>query len=239
MTTYIYAVVHAGHPVTVEGSTGVGAPPAALREVRSDDLVAVVSDAPEGLRAKRRDLEAHQRVVESVASAGTALPMRFGTVAPDDEAVRTALADRAERYRELLGTVDGAAEFNLKAADREEAMLRELLIRDPDLRELNEALRARGGGSHNDRLAFGGRVAAAVDTWRSANAERILAELRPHAVRTRVGPAVDGCAANISFLVATNARDGFEESVRRLRGDLSAHTELAVYGPLPPYSFVD
>jgi hypothetical protein len=36
----------------------------ANRIVRDGDLAAVVSDAPEGLRAKRRDLEIHERALE-------------------------------------------------------------------------------------------------------------------------------------------------------------------------------
>jgi hypothetical protein len=35
--------------------------------VRHEGLVAVVSDAPEDLRAKRRDLEAHDEVLEALS----------------------------------------------------------------------------------------------------------------------------------------------------------------------------
>jgi hypothetical protein len=41
----------------------------ASRLIRHDGLSAVVSDAPESLRAKRRDLVAHERVLETLTAA--------------------------------------------------------------------------------------------------------------------------------------------------------------------------
>ncbi|WP_412080056.1 GvpL/GvpF family gas vesicle protein [Streptomyces sp. SJL17-1] len=60
-------------------------------------LCAVVSDAPDGLRPKRRDVMAHQAVQEHLmATARCAL--RFGLTAPDDEAVRDALEQGSGQY---------------------------------------------------------------------------------------------------------------------------------------------
>ncbi|MGO4754130.1 GvpL/GvpF family gas vesicle protein, partial [Streptomyces sp. 2MCAF27] len=88
---YVYGVVRAAHPVP-PGRTGVGADPAPVRTLRAGELAAVVSDAPPGLRAKRRDLLAHQDLALSLAADGPVLPMRFGMIAPDEEAVRSQLA---------------------------------------------------------------------------------------------------------------------------------------------------
>jgi Gas vesicle synthesis protein GvpL/GvpF len=54
MSSYVYCVTRASHPLPLEGAVGDHAP--ALRLLREQDLVAVVSDAPDNLRAKRRDL---------------------------------------------------------------------------------------------------------------------------------------------------------------------------------------
>ena len=50
-----------------------------------------MSDAP-GLRAKRRDLMAHQEPAPDAGEDGPVLPMRFGMVAPDEATVRRAVA---------------------------------------------------------------------------------------------------------------------------------------------------
>jgi Gas vesicle synthesis protein GvpL/GvpF len=238
VSTYVYAFTGASHPLPLDGLAGVGARKSSLRLVRQDGLAAVVSDAPENLRAKRRDVEAHERVVDTLSAAGTVLPMRFGTVATDDGAVEAELASGAKRYTRLLKRLGGKVEVNVKAVHREDAVLRELLLGNRDLRDLGEALRAAGGGSHQDKVEFGQRVSAALDTRRSQDAERVVAELRPHASAVQLGPPVDGCFVNVSFLLGATGREDFEAALSRLRQELSELAEIRVYGPLPPYSFL-
>ncbi|MFC9758920.1 GvpL/GvpF family gas vesicle protein, partial [Streptomyces sp. NPDC056921] len=64
MAVYVYSIVPTSHPQRLDGLDGVGDPPAALRTVQTGKLSAVISDAPEELRPKRRDLGAHQAVQE-------------------------------------------------------------------------------------------------------------------------------------------------------------------------------
>ena len=79
MSTYVYGFTGSSHPLSIDGMTGVGADAPTLRVLRCDDLAAVVSEAPESLRARRRDLETHHRILQRLGTAGTVLPMRFGT----------------------------------------------------------------------------------------------------------------------------------------------------------------
>jgi hypothetical protein len=238
MSTYVYAFTHSAHPLAVDGLTGVGAQAAPLRVVRHDGLAAVVSDAPESLRAKRRDLETHHRVLEALGEAGPVLPMRFGILAPDDAAVQSTLAARTDHYRALLARVEGKVELNVKGVHREDPLLRALLLKHRTLRERNEALRDNGGGSHADKVAFGERLTAAMEDRRALDAERVLAELRPHAALVSLGPPASGCFVNASFLVGADARPGFDASLARLQEELAELADVRVHGPLPPYSFV-
>jgi len=238
MSTYVYALTYSTHPLPLDGLRGVGPQTPPLRVVPYEDLAAVVSDAPEGLRAKRRDLETHHRIVDALGEAGPVLPMRFGMLADDDGSVQANLASGADHYRELLAGVEGKVELNVKAVHREDALLRELLLEHRTLRERNDALRADGGGTHADRVAFGERLAAAMDDRRARDAQRVLAELRPHAAQVSLAPPASGCFVNASFLVPTAARGGFAGALARLQRELSQVAEVRVHGPLPPYSFV-
>ena len=238
MSSYVYCVTSASHPLPLEGAVGVGEHSPALRLVRERDLVAVVSDAPENLRPKRRDLVKHDAVIGQMCAAGPVLPMRFGTVAPDDEAVQTELRSGARRYGELLSRIDGHVELNVKGAHAEEALLRDVLLQNDELRARNHALRAAGGGDHQDKVAFGEHVAAAVEEQRARDAGQIIARLQPHAAQVRRGPPVDGCFVNVSFLVASSARPDFDRALSRLRRELPGYASVELYGPLPPYSFV-
>jgi hypothetical protein len=164
--------------------------------------------------------------------------MRFGTVAPRDVSVVTELEANAPRYRQLLAQLAGHVELNVKATHREDAVLSELLQRDRALRERNEALRARGGGSYEDKVEFGEAVAAVLAERRAQDAAVVVAALRPYAAQVSVGPAVDGSFVNVSFLVANADRTRFDASVSELGRELSGIADVHSYGPLPPYSFV-
>jgi len=153
MASYVYCFTRAAHPLPLDGLRGVGTEETALRAVRHESLAAVVGDAPDGLRPKRRDLVAHETVLEALCGSGAVVPMRFGTVAPDDDAVVAELARGAGRYTELLTRLDGHVERNVKGAHHEDAVLDDLLTDSPELRARNEALRAAGGraASRNGR----------------------------------------------------------------------------------------
>jgi hypothetical protein len=238
MSTYVYGFTRAAHPLSIDGIKGVGSHDPALRVLRHDDLAAVVSDAPEDLRAKRRDIEAHQWILESLWVGGTVLPLRFGTVAPDDGAVEAELTAQADRYTDLLAQLDGKAELNVKGIYRESDVLRDLLLRDRPLREWNERLRSAGGGTPEARMEFGEEVAAALEDRRRADASRVLDELRPLAAQESLGPPVDGCFVNVSFLVPDTGREAFDTAVARVREALADVADVNLHGPLPPYSFV-
>jgi hypothetical protein len=238
MSTYVYGVTHSTHPLTIGGMAGVGPEATPLRVVRHHDLAAVVSDAPAGLRAKRRDLEIHHRVLETLSERGPVLPMRFGVLAPDDAAVQSTLGSEADHYRELLARVEGKLELNVKAVHREEPVLRDLLLENPTLRDRHEAMQASGGGSYEDKVEFGERVATAMEARRARDAERVLASLRSHASLVQLAPSASGCFVNASFLVDAAARQEFETSLARLQDELVEFADVRVYGPLPPYSFV-
>ncbi len=187
MSTYVYGFTRRTHPLPITGMTGVGSTRQPLRLIDQDGLVAVVSDAPGNLRAKRRDLETHERVLETLCAVGTVLPMRFGIVAPDDSAVRAELASGADRYSGLLAKLDGHLELNVKAFHREDALLGALLLEHRSLRGRNARLRAAGGGTEQDKVAFGEQVAAAVETRRAEDAAAFAAILTPHASAIQLG----------------------------------------------------
>lgn len=239
MGTYVYCVSQASHPLPLDDLRGVGAEQTVLRVVRHDGLAAVVSDAPEGLRPKRRDLVAHERVLETLSAAGTVLPLRFGTVAPHDDAVGAELARGTRRYAELLTRLAGHVERNVKGAHREDALLADVLASVPQLRARNEALRAAGGGSQPERVEFGEQVSLAVEQRALRDAAYVVAALRPLAQLDRHAPSVEGCFLNVSFLIPAAAKGDFDAAIDQLRTAMEGYAELRVSGALPPYSFVD
>ncbi|MGA5898541.1 GvpL/GvpF family gas vesicle protein [Streptomyces venetus] len=238
MSTYVYGIAASTHPSLPEGMGGVGDPPRPVRVLREGDLAAVVSDAPEGLRPKRRDLLAHQNVLSEAGAAACVLPMRFGSVAPDDNSITGVLAERAEHYKERLRALDGRVEYNVKANHVEEAVLHQVMAESPDIRGLAEANRQAGGGSYDDKIRLGELVAAAVKAKEADDAAALQSALEPAAEDVSVGPESTGWLANVSFLVDRESAENFLAAVEQVRKDMP-HLEVRINGPLPPYSFVE
>ncbi|MFD5662359.1 GvpL/GvpF family gas vesicle protein [Streptomyces hirsutus] len=236
MSTYVYGIIASTHPAVPEHLSGVGEGP--LRVLKAGDLAAVVSDAPEGLRPKRRELLAHQNVLGEVGAEGCVLPMRFGSVAPDDNAVTDVLTERAEHYKERLRALDGRVEYNVKANHVEEAVLHHVMAVNPEVRALAEANRKAGGGSYDDKIRLGEMVAGAVRGQEAEDGAAVQRALEPVADAVGVGPESTGWLANVSFLVERDAAANFMAAVDRVR-EAMPHLEVRLNGPLPPYSFVE
>ncbi|MGW2231623.1 GvpL/GvpF family gas vesicle protein [Streptomyces formicae] len=238
MSTYIYGIAGSKHPALPEGMGGIGEPARPVRVLSHGELAAIVSDAPEDLKPKRRDLLAHQNVLSEAGAAGAVLPMRFGSLAPDDDAVVAVLGERADHYEERLKTLDGKVEYNVKAAHNEQAVLHQVLAENPDLRAMVEANQRQGGGSYEEKLQLGEMITNAVRAREASDGIEVRRALEPVAEAVGAGPEGTGWLANLSFLVVRKSADGFLAAVEELRAR-EPHLDLRVHGPLPPYSFVD
>ncbi|MFD9908954.1 GvpL/GvpF family gas vesicle protein [Streptomyces sp. NPDC059063] len=237
MTTYIYGIADAAHPALPDGMGGIGEPARPVRVLRHGGLAAVVSDSPDDLRPKRRDLLAHQSVLDEAGAGGPVLPLRFGSLAQDDEAVLAVMEELADHYRERLRALEGRAEYNVKASHDEQAVLHKVLSENPELRTMAEANRQAGGGSYEQKLRLGEQLTEAVRGCEAGDAVEVRRALEPCAEAVSEGPDSTGWLANVSFLVRRDRADAFVAAVEELRAK-QPHLELRVHGPLPPYSFV-
>lgn len=238
MAVYVYAITAATHPLRLDGVTGVGEPPEKLRTVNGQSLVAVVSDAPDGLRAKRRDVLAHQSVLERLMANGSVLPLRFGAVTSDDQAVHQVLDERAASYEERLTALDGCVEFHLKASCDEDALLREVLRQSPEARQLNEKIRS-GRAGPDLQIALGELVAGEVQLRHDSFAAGVVEALHPLARDIRASDPTGVDFVNVSFLVEKAQQHDFTAAEKDLANERGADFDFRLHGPLPPYSFVE
>jgi hypothetical protein len=236
---YVYGVVGRGDAVP----RGTGVLRKRLHMVEDDELAAIVSNAPAGeIAAGREELMAHARVLERAQKRGVVLPMRFGFVMPDEEAVREELL---EGYHDELLTqlreLEGTAELHLRAVYDEQTLMREIMRSDPDIARLSAALRDQPvDATYYERIELGQKVAQAVERTASVDQAAILDVLAPLAVAVEVNePEYERVAANVAFLVEQAQMPTFDRAVDEL-GDRNAGRLTFKYtGPLPPYSFVE
>ncbi|MFJ3706731.1 MULTISPECIES: GvpL/GvpF family gas vesicle protein [unclassified Streptomyces] len=231
---YVYGIVGSSHvlPPTVRG---VGEPPAEIRLLPAGELAVVVSETHPGLRARRRDLLAHQGLLLALAEAGPVLPMRFGVVAPDEATVLRDVEVRENEHSGVLERLDSRIEMNVKVMpvqDNLEALVRE----DPVVRRIREETRRHPGYEANVRL--GEAVASGLRRRAAVAAARLPVEFAEIADDMRPGPEVEGCVLNTSFLVPRRLEERFRTVAEQFAADHLDRLELRLTGPLPCYSFV-
>src|SRR3954468_21309363 len=91
MDAYVYGITSADG-LKLPSAEGVDGRP--VESVTSGALAALVSDAPQTpIKANRRNLLAHSTVLQELVGDRCVLPMRFGVVMPDRDAVTAELLD--------------------------------------------------------------------------------------------------------------------------------------------------
>lgn len=236
---YVYGVVSARTRPDRYGSVN-GLEDRAVSVVSSGPVAALVSPiAGDRARGSRANLSAHQQVVEAARGAGAVLPVRFGTVMPDDETVvDELLAPHEAQLEAALRQMSGKSEFRIKATYLTDVAVREAVERDPSVRRLRRAL--GGGGGYHDRIELGERVAAAVARIKAADEQAITAPLDGLPVLLRnldvLGADV---AVHLAALVPDRERSRFEDAVDRLAGEQAQRLRFELTGPLAPWDFVD
>ena len=236
---YVYGVV----PASAPSPSGAGVAGAPVHAIVADQTAAIVSDVPDGeLHADRDSLLAHSRVLERVLEAGVVLPMRFGVVLADEQAVRDELLDRyGPDLAAQLQELDGKVELHLRAIYEESALMSEIVRDDPQIAALRDALQGRPeDATYYERIQLGEMVAEGVKLRREADTDSILAALTPLALAVDVGePTHERMAMRAAFLVERARMDEFDAAVNELGRVGDGRIRFKYTGPLPPHSFVE
>lgn len=208
-----------------------------VRLVPHGALAGIVSPTEQTvLLPAREDLLRHTRVLEAMATDMTVLPMRFGVVVDDDEAlVRTLLAPNHDTFVGRLAHLRGHVEWRLRGSYDEDRVLRELVAADPRLRGL--ASRA----DMASRLAVGEHVLEGIAARRRVDAALVIDTVRRHATDVTIADVRGPLEAfSMSALVHEDHREAFDAAIDQLaQRDLGPLTSIEVVGPMPPFSFVE
>jgi len=237
--TYVYGVVRASETPRIDAA-GVGRQ-APVRTVTQGELTAIVSDVDAGfVEAGREDLERHMAILEQAALSATVVPMRFGTVMPDDGAVAEELLGvRAADLDELLSGLDGRVELSLSGT-YEERIFGEVVAEEPEVAALRERVRGHDeNATYYDRIRLGELVANAMAAKRRRDTDDVLAKLRPLADDVRVGDvAHERSVLSASFLVHRDRLPEFDRAAEEVAAQNRTRIRFRYAGPLPPYDFV-
>ncbi|TYK45000.1 GvpL/GvpF family gas vesicle protein [Actinomadura decatromicini] len=240
---YVYGVTRAGVALP-DGVPGVDDRP--VSAVEGGGCAALVSDLPTGRPlGERADLVAHQRVLNALVEAGTVvLPFRFGAALADRDAVeKELLAANADRFTEILNSLEGRVELRLKASYVQETVLREIMESEPEIAELSRRLREvpadAADAVYYDRIRLGELIAQSMQRRRDVDGQALLESAAPaaEAVVPKT-PVREEDVLDASFLVRADRRAEFDKAVEELDRAHSTRIRIRAIGPLPPYDFV-
>jgi hypothetical protein len=253
---WVYAITDRLTPDLLAGLTGVGGE--SVRAVSEAGLTAVVGsvdaatfdeEARPSLLSDLASIErlgrAHHQVIVCAAADGPVLPLRLATVYPDDETVRTLLAQSSAEFAVMLDSFRGTEEWGVK------------VYLGP---EVDEDGPGRAGAGTPDLAWCRGLGRPLEDPWpheslaepdpalgdAEACAVMIDRALSGIAVATRRHPAADPrhdgsgnqLVLNAAYLLNSDRASEFAAVARALpRVTNGLRADLT--GPWPPYSFAD
>jgi hypothetical protein len=237
---WVYGVVPAGAALK-ELERREGLPDVWL--VEAGDVAAIVGDVPEDdEKATRNQALAHARVLEAAVVDAPVVPFRFGIIVPDDQKVGSDLLDAYhDDLAQHLRNVDDRVQMTLKVYYHEEAVLREIVEREPEVGRLRDAMRERPEEAARDlRAQLGELVSNAVEQRRQRDAADILERLKPVSESGAVeGLETEFMVLNVPFLVERDRQREFEDAVEEVAQERQERMRFRLIGPQPPYNFID
>jgi hypothetical protein len=216
---------------------------ARLERVPAGDLALLVSRVtPDELRIDEDDLSesgrlatlarGHDAVLRAAAVTGPVLPLRFGTVVPDEDAARRLLDEHAAAARAQLQRIADNREWGVKLVRR----VGEPVAAGPRPAE-------RTGVSGTEYLARRRQALTEHDAAErtAAEAAALLEQsLAPHVRESlrRGGSTGSSLLLDLALLVPPEHESAFLAAAAELREQLEPDgLEVEVSGPWPPYSF--
>jgi hypothetical protein len=215
---YVYAITDTR---SEPGRPGLhGAP---VRAFGAEPPFAMASEHRDSLgHPDEEDLWAHERIIEDLMDRSTVLPMRFGSMVPDEASLLKILGERRGEFERLIGRIRGRVELSVRAQ----------VIADHPVPAQSAALADAGGPGTAyllERREIQERADDAV-----ARIHEPLARLARESAR-KTGGLRPG-AFKGAYLVDRDRVEEFRARVGQLTDEIEG-ARIVCTGPWPPYSF--
>ena len=216
-----------------------GAPVTVLRhELVAAAVSEVRLDRPPG---RRKDLVAYTGVLDALASTGVVAPVRFGTALADERTVLDdLLGPQGHHLAEVLESLRGRRQFNLRATYVEDVVLGEIVRDDPEVRALRERTRDLPEEvAYGDRVRLGELVARSLEARAADDAAALMEAVLPLVVAEapRAAPGAQS-VVDVALLVDDARVESLERRLEELAETVHDRIRLRLVGPVAPFDFV-
>jgi hypothetical protein len=236
----IYGICIATTPAPSLAVRGLEGGP--VYSVDADGLRALVSDTTSlRVRPERRNIKAHQSVLDAAMNEATVLPMRFGVIAKNGDAVRGLLAANQNAINEQLERVDGRMEMGLRVSWDVANIYEYFVANHPMLREERDEVWAQGARGNRDRKIDLGRLYESLRSEeRSSSTGKVKEVLLDGYCEEIVENPLkrENDVMNLACLIDRQAIDQFEKGVFEASKRFDNIYLFDYTGPWAPHNFV-
>lgn len=241
---YLYAIIKTSAPQEF-ATPGIGGRGDKVYATPHNGLAAVVSSSPIVKYPVSRDnMMAHQRVLEEAMKRFPLLPVRYCTIAEDEEQIKEKLLEaRAREFKDLLEKMKGKVELGVRAFwTNLEKIFAEIVSENEEIAQLKREVEEEKSEQkvYAGKIKIGEIVKQALEEKKKREAQTLLGSLRVLAEDFREnGVLGDRNILNASFLVREEKEEEFDQKVNGFQQELGERTKLNYFGPIPPCNFVE
>jgi hypothetical protein len=238
---YVYGIAPADVETT-EQARGVGEPPTRVEVIAHDDIAALISEVPVGhALGTPQDIATHAQLLDATAAVMPVLPLRFGAVVADRQAVTDELlSSNHDEFAQALRLLEGRAQYVVKGRYEESAIVREVLAENDEAARLGEAIVGKPeDATRNERIRLGEILTQSVAAKREQDTAALLDALEALEFEAVVREATHELdAVYVAYLVDTDRHEQFQQEVDDWAEQHRGRIDVRVLGPLAAYDFV-
>lgn len=209
-----------------------------LRLIEEGNLAMLCSESEEELTATPESMRSYTTTLCEVIKSVTIVPLRFGTVFPQEEEIRAVLRNKSKEYLKLLTKLNNKIEVELKVWWRKEVFVQTMLKNKRMARWKKELETGKGKGY--DVVEFGKAIEELANHERTELSKAFRAVLRPFAVDwVEVDPRDEYQIYDGVFLVDRSREEEFDQAAGRLYDKYSEIMIFKYTGPWAPHHFIN
>ena len=238
---YIYCII-ASNEARSFGTLGIGDRGDEVYTICFNDIAAVVSNSPiKKYPVSRENLIPHERAIEEVMKTHTVLPVRYCTIAEDEEKVKKILEKEHDRFKDLLNKFKGKKELGVKAIFKEDVIYKDILEKYKDIKVLKEKIATLPSEkTYFQRAEIGEMVEVALEKEKEIYREDILKTLTPLSLEVKTNYTYgERMIINTAFLATEDNEPEFDQKVQELDAQYGDKIKFKYVGMLPPFNFIN
>ncbi len=241
---YIYGIVAADQRREF-GAIGIGGRGSIVYTLPYRNLAAIVSRSPVvKYPVTRENSMAHAKVLEKAMEEYTLLPVRYCTIAENEERIiEKILKARYDEFIDLLATMEGKIELGVRARwTNMDAIFAEVVEEHANIRAVKEAIVSERDEQkkYAGKIKIGQLVQKALEEKKKREAEELLDTLRPLSLACKENQLYgDMNLVNAAFLIKKEQEQAFDNKMQELEQVYGERKKLKYIGPVAPYNFVE